>query len=102
MAGEKSPDSIESTVLSRIQRWGRGCVVLPANFLDLGIVLGRPSCTGQSDGERLQEVSARRFGRQPDYRERKRGSRLRFDLSYYDGLDRFSQRWPASLWRWAF
>ena len=36
MAGKKSPQSIESAIFSRIQRWGRGNVVLPANFLDLG------------------------------------------------------------------
>ncbi len=36
MTGKKSPDSIESAVFSRIKRWGRGSVVLPANFLDLG------------------------------------------------------------------
>lgn len=36
MAGKKSPKSIESAIFSRIKRWGRGCVVLPANFLDLG------------------------------------------------------------------
>ena len=36
MAGKKSPQSIESAIFSRIKRWGRGSVVLPANFLDLG------------------------------------------------------------------
>ena len=36
MAGKKSPQSIESVIFSRIKRWGRGSVVLPANFLDLG------------------------------------------------------------------
>jgi len=36
MTGKKSPNSIESAVFSRIKKWGRGCVVLPANFLDLG------------------------------------------------------------------
>jgi hypothetical protein len=36
MAGKKSPKSIESAIFSRIKRWGRGTVVLPANFLDLG------------------------------------------------------------------
>jgi hypothetical protein len=36
MAGKKSPKSIESVIFSRIKRWGRGSVVLPANFLDLG------------------------------------------------------------------
>jgi Family of unknown function (DUF6088) len=36
MAGKKSPESIESAIFSRIKRWGRGCVVLPAGFLDLG------------------------------------------------------------------
>jgi hypothetical protein len=36
MAGKKSPRSIESTILSRIKRWGHGTVVIPANFLDLG------------------------------------------------------------------
>ena len=36
MTGKKSPDSIESAIFYRIKRWGRGCVVLPANFLDLG------------------------------------------------------------------
>ena len=36
MAGKKSPQSIESEIFSRIKRWGRGSVVLPANFLDLG------------------------------------------------------------------
>jgi hypothetical protein len=36
MVGKKSPASIESTILSRIKKWGRGSVVLPANFLDLG------------------------------------------------------------------
>lgn len=36
MARTKSPDSIESTIFSRIKRWGRGTVVLPTHFLDLG------------------------------------------------------------------
>ena len=36
MTGKKSPDSIESAIFSRIKRWGRGRVVLPVNFLDLG------------------------------------------------------------------
>jgi len=36
MAGKKSPQSIESVIFSRIKRRGRGSVVLPANFLDLG------------------------------------------------------------------
>lgn len=36
MARRKSPESIESTIFSRIKRWGRGSVVLPAQFLDLG------------------------------------------------------------------
>jgi hypothetical protein len=36
MTGKKSPKSIESAVFSRIKKWGRGSVVLPANFLDLG------------------------------------------------------------------
>jgi hypothetical protein len=36
MAGKKSPDSIESTIFPRLKRWGRGCVVLPADFPDLG------------------------------------------------------------------
>jgi hypothetical protein len=36
MAGKKSPQSIESAIFLRIKRWGRGSVVLPANFLDLG------------------------------------------------------------------
>lgn len=36
MAGKKSSQSIESEIFSRIKRWGRGSVVLPANFLDLG------------------------------------------------------------------
>ncbi len=36
MAGKKSPQSIESAIFSRIKRWGRGSVVIPANFVDLG------------------------------------------------------------------
>jgi hypothetical protein len=36
MTGKKSPNSIEAAVFSRIKRWGRGTVVIPANFLDLG------------------------------------------------------------------
>jgi Family of unknown function (DUF6088) len=36
MAGKKSPHSIESAIFSRIKKWGRGCVVLPSSFLDLG------------------------------------------------------------------
>jgi len=36
MSRKKSPASIESTIFSRIKRWGRGTVVLPTHFLDLG------------------------------------------------------------------
>lgn len=36
MAGKKSPQSIDSKVLSRIYRRGRGSVHVPADFLDLG------------------------------------------------------------------
>jgi hypothetical protein len=36
MAGKKSPESIESVIFSRIKKWGRGCVVLPSSFWDLG------------------------------------------------------------------
>jgi hypothetical protein len=36
MTGKKSLHSVEAAMLSRIKRWGRGSVVLPANFLDLG------------------------------------------------------------------
>lgn len=36
MARKKSAESIESTIFARVKRWGRGCVVLPIHFLDLG------------------------------------------------------------------
>jgi hypothetical protein len=36
MARKKSAESIESTIFARVKRWGRGCVVLPIPFLDLG------------------------------------------------------------------
>jgi hypothetical protein len=36
MARKKSAESIESTIFARVKRWGRGCVVFPIHFLDLG------------------------------------------------------------------
>ena len=36
MSRKKSPDSIECSIFSRIKRWGRGTIVLPAQFFDLG------------------------------------------------------------------
>ena len=36
MPRKKSPNSIESSIFSRIKRRGRGTIVLPAQFLDLG------------------------------------------------------------------
>lgn len=36
MARTKSPKSVESTIFSRVKRWGRGTVVLSTHFFDLG------------------------------------------------------------------
>lgn len=37
MAGRpKSPDSVDSAIFAALRRRGRGCVVVPADFLDLG------------------------------------------------------------------
>ena len=36
MARKKSQESIESTIFSRIKRRGRGTVVLPSHFIDIG------------------------------------------------------------------
>ena len=36
MSRQKSPDSVESSIFSRIKRWGRATVVFPSHFLDIG------------------------------------------------------------------
>jgi hypothetical protein len=33
---KKSPESVDSSILAALRRRGRGCVVVPADFLDLG------------------------------------------------------------------